>query len=366
MSTITKQVENQRHEVIVDSYTSTWSELINQYKNEDIKIDPDYQRAFRWTIEQQTRYIESLLLNIPTPPIFFSERDDGSFEVIDGLQRFSTIIKFFAAEIFGYREATSAKESINDIEVPSIMSDAPILTGLKDISRETLPETLLRTLRYSRVQIILLKKESSGLAKFNVFTRLNRAGASLSDQEIRNCSARLFSAGFANLLNDLAKEHHIAQSLNLSAKEAASMGIQECLLRLIAFGHFKPESTRIDEFLDKIMYEASSGKLGSQVKIANKIVETFEVIHDAFPGGEAFRFYKKNKFSGQFSTNLFDIIAVGIYLNLPANKKRESATIKGMIIDLHSQEEAIGLTGAGSNSRAKMIGRINFGKQWFA
>lgn len=64
------EVEEQRHEVVVDSYTQMWSELINQFKAGDVEIDPLYQRGFRWTVDQQTRYIESLLLNIPTPPIF--------------------------------------------------------------------------------------------------------------------------------------------------------------------------------------------------------------------------------------------------------------------------------------------------------
>ena len=97
------EVSSQRHEVVVESYTQMWSELLNQYKVNDVEIDPQYQRGFRWSLEQQTRYIESLLLNIPTPPIFLAEKPDGKFEVIDGLQRFSTVVKFFSGEIFPMR-----------------------------------------------------------------------------------------------------------------------------------------------------------------------------------------------------------------------------------------------------------------------
>ena len=87
-------VERERHHVVVDMYTPTWNELIAQYKAQDVEVNPAYQRGFRWGYDQQTAYIESLLLNIPTPPVFLAEKSDGKFEVIDGLQRLSTIVKF--------------------------------------------------------------------------------------------------------------------------------------------------------------------------------------------------------------------------------------------------------------------------------
>lgn len=369
MSTdLISQVEEQRHHVVVDSFTITWNELISQYKAGDVAINPSYQRAFRWSLEQQTKYIESLLLNIPTPPIFLSENSNGKFEVIDGLQRFSTIIKFFSAEIFDNEDATNTKQkdNSNNIKLPTILTEAPILTGLEDCSRETLPDTLLRTLRYSRVQLILLQKESSSLAKFNVFTRLNRAGTTLSNQEIRNCSARLFDTDFPDTLNTLANSEKIVKSLKISREEKDSMGIQEMILRLIAFGVLTPKTQKIEELLDDVMYQAAQNKLPGQSKIHNKITETFNIIHSAFPEGEAFRFYKSAKFSGSFSPNLFDIIACGIFNNLSKCKKRTPEQIRNLIISLHAEDEAIALTGAGSNAKSKMIGRINFGKKWFA
>jgi hypothetical protein len=312
------QVEMQRHHVIVDSFTITWNELISQFKAGDVEIEPSYQRAFRWSLDQQTKYIESLLLNIPTPPIFLSENSNGTFDVIDGLQRFSTIIKFFAAEVFPNEPATpeKQKDTENNIKIPTILSQPPILDGLLGTSRENLPETLLRTLRYSRVQLILLKKESSNLAKYNVFTRLNRAGTTLSNQEIRNCSARLVESRFPDELNYLANIKEIRDTINMSKKESDSMGVQEQILRLITFSHSTPKSQKIEELLDETMYLAALQKISGQDKLQQKIKMTFEIIHTAFPNGEAFKFYKSGKFSGSFSPNLFDIIAVGIYSNL--------------------------------------------------
>lgn len=365
---LVQEVEEQRHEVVVESYTQMWSELINQFKAGDVEIDPLYQRGFRWSTDQQTRYIESLLLNIPTPPIFLAEKNNGSFEVIDGLQRFSTVIKFFCEEIRGDVQKLPAAgvAAENDLNIPTILSNAPILKGLEKLSRSTMPDTLLRTLRYARVQVILLKKESSPLAKFNVFTRLNRSGTTLSNQEIRNCSARLTESPFADELMALAGIDFVCDAMNMSAKDKASMGVQESILRLVAFGNYKPTTAKLEDFLDEVMYTISSGGLQFNEKEKTKIADVFKIIHNAYPQGEAFRFRKNDKFTGAFSPNLFDIIAVGVYLNLSKCKKMSVERMRDLIIELHTQDEAIKLTGAGSNARLKMIGRVAFGKQWFA
>lgn len=361
-------VERERHHVVVDSFTNTWNELLGQFKAGDVEIDPAYQRAFRWNYEQQTTYIESLLLNIPTPPVFLAEKQNGAFEVIDGLQRFSTMLKFFAAEIFPNvgREASNSFGAQNDITVPIILSEAPILDGLHTLTRETMPDTLIRTLRYSRVQIILLKKESSSVARYNVFTRLNRAGTTLSNQEIRNCSARLFDSEFADKLNKVGNNPQVQASLGLSPKELSSMGAQENVLRLIAFGNFTPPTKSIEDFLDNVMYQASSGDFAFSDALEKKILETFEMLAQAYPRGESFKFFRNGRFKGSFSSNLFDIVACGVFKNLAKCKRKGVAALRNHILALHEEKEVDQLVGAGSNTRAKMMGRVAFGKRWFA
>ena len=69
-------------------------ELISMYKEEEIIINPDFQRAFRWSITQQTRLIESILIGVPIPSIFVFQNEDGKWEVVDGVQRLSSIFQF--------------------------------------------------------------------------------------------------------------------------------------------------------------------------------------------------------------------------------------------------------------------------------
>ena len=69
-------------------------EIINLYRDRELVIRPAFQRLFRWTPYQKSRLIESILLGIPIPSIFVSQREDGVWEVVDGLQRLSTILEF--------------------------------------------------------------------------------------------------------------------------------------------------------------------------------------------------------------------------------------------------------------------------------
>ena len=69
-------------------------ELISMYEHDELDLHPQFQRFFRWTNLQKSRLIESLLLGIPVPSIFVSQRTDGVWDVIDGLQRLSTILQF--------------------------------------------------------------------------------------------------------------------------------------------------------------------------------------------------------------------------------------------------------------------------------
>ena len=88
------------------------------------------------------------------------------------------------------------EQTENDICIPTKLAAGPIVPSLEDYTAATLPETLIRAIKYARITIILLEKESSVKARYEVFKRLNKLGSPLSDQEIRNCTARLWGKNF--------------------------------------------------------------------------------------------------------------------------------------------------------------------------
>ena len=77
-----------------ETYQMSIGELINLYRDGEMDIHPEFQRVFRWSEYQKTKLIESIMLNIPIPSIFVSQNDDGVWDVIDGVQRLSTIFQF--------------------------------------------------------------------------------------------------------------------------------------------------------------------------------------------------------------------------------------------------------------------------------
>lgn len=195
-------------------------------------------------------------------------------------------------------------------------------------------------------------------ARYEVFRRLNKQGSTLSDQEIRNCTARLLGKEFPNLLRDFAEKDYIRAALSLSEEAVLRMGVEEQLLRLLAFNFSpKPLKHEISEFLDDFMAFASEGKFKLTADKQSRIERAFELIQQALPNGRAFRYPRTG-----FSTNLFDVVATGVFHNVehltPADLISRHEALMG-------SEKLKEVTGPGSNSRKKLTQRLELGKQWF-
>ena len=81
-------------EIRTEAVDFSFGELLNLHRDGEVIIQPEYQRLFRWSNEQRSRLIESILLRLPIPPIFLIEDDNGVLELIDGLQRTSSVLQF--------------------------------------------------------------------------------------------------------------------------------------------------------------------------------------------------------------------------------------------------------------------------------
>src|SRR5260370_16403882 len=94
MPTIEEAIDRRIGEVRTDTLDLSYGEIASLYSNREFVIQPDYQRLFRWTLEQRSRMVESILLELPIPQIFVIENETGVIELIDGLQRISSVIHF--------------------------------------------------------------------------------------------------------------------------------------------------------------------------------------------------------------------------------------------------------------------------------
>jgi len=161
---------------------------------EDVNLRPEYQRRLRWTIQQKSLLIESLLLNVPVPPVFFYENDLARYEVMDGQQRLNSIKEFLNNEF-----------SLRGLQIISTLNG-------KNYAR--LPPKVKRSLDRASISAIVLLQESRGslkkagshrvyeLRRF-VFERLNTGGKRLTAQEIRNA---VYGGEFNNLIVRLSRD----------------------------------------------------------------------------------------------------------------------------------------------------------------
>ncbi|BBK23104.1 hypothetical protein Aargi30884_20070 [Amedibacterium intestinale] len=94
IANLIQDVDNQIIQIRTKSLDVSFNELYDMYIDGELAISPDYQRLFRWDEEKQSRFIESLILEMPVPPTFVIETEEGVYELIDGLQRISSYLHF--------------------------------------------------------------------------------------------------------------------------------------------------------------------------------------------------------------------------------------------------------------------------------
>jgi uncharacterized protein with ParB-like and HNH nuclease domain len=178
------QIDKKRKEIKTDGYPMSIGEWLSMYERDELDIHPEFQRYYRWSAEQKTSLIESILLGIPLPPIFVSQRSDGVWDVVDGLQRLSTIFQFVGI----------LKDEDGENIDPLVLEGTKYLPALNGISwenedepKKAIPKDLQLVIKRSKISASIILKESDETAKFDLFQRLNTGGSELSPQEVRNC-----------------------------------------------------------------------------------------------------------------------------------------------------------------------------------
>jgi hypothetical protein len=171
------QIASRAKEIHTDGYPMSIGEVLSLYADGDIDIHPEFQRIFRWDDDQKSRLIESLLLRIPIPPIFVSQRPDGVWDVIDGVQRLSTIFEFIGV----YRDEDDQLISPSTLRGTEYLPD---LAGYKwehvTPGGKAFTDALRRDIKRAKLEFRIIRKESDLNAKYDLFQRLNSGSTKLT------------------------------------------------------------------------------------------------------------------------------------------------------------------------------------------
>ena len=359
-----EEIETKSKEILTDSYSISVGEVISMYNDGDIDIHPEFQRFFRWTSPQKTKLIESLLLNIPVPPIYVSQRTDGVWDIIDGLQRLSTIFHFVGCY----------KDVDGKILDPLVLEKTKLLPSLegKTFKNEKNPENAFseyekRFFKRAKLSFVIIRKESDSSSKYELFQRLNSGGTSLSEQEIRNCIMVMTNPDLYNRIEELSKYSNFTESLRLNDKAISERYDLELVTRYLCL---RKEST------DKIKYISDFGTylndrivelFESSIDWENEFSifkKTFDAIFEAL-GDEAFCKYDttNKKFSGRFYTSVFEFVAIGLGRHDGITNKN---TFKSRIINLWDKIERESISWKGSNPSGRLSKTLDLANQLYA
>ena len=337
---ITEQLNDQKRRVDFNTYDISVKELISMVSESIIDIAPEYQRQFRWPADKQSALIESIFLGIPVPSLFMATNPDGTWELIDGVQRLSSMIHFAGSKI-----GIEKIGLVDNLKLTKLEK----LTALNNKIFSELPSTVQLEFLLKPIKITTLSDKSDLEVRFDLFERLNTGGIELTDQEIRSC---VYRGRFNDFIQALSKDENYNSVVRLTKTQENDGTRQEFVLRFFAFlNNYENFDHSVVDFLNEYMAAASKNFNYRQAEDVFK--ETFRQL-SAIP--EGITRGRKNT-----PTNLFEGVAVGAALVIQ----------QGQAININNAGEWImgdelkNFTTGATNSRVKVENRINYCRNQF-
>jgi hypothetical protein len=339
---IQDQLDRNRRSVSFDSYDITVRQLYDMLSEGTIDIAPDYQRHFIWDEERQSQLVESVFLGIPVPSLFMATNKDATWEVIDGLQRLTTIINFIGSD--------DVIKKINSKYSRLEITGLEKLSAFNGLCFDDLPKSIQLSFLTRPIRITVLNDRSDFNVRYDLFERLNTGGVTLHPQEIRNCV-------FIGEFNDFIK--YCSNNLDFKAvvkvtKNAEKTGnLEELVLKFFAYFEEREKfSHGVKEFLNEYM-ELKTRIFKNKADLDKIFKETFSFLNQSLPDGIV-RGNRKNI----TPLVLFEAISVGVADAIIERKKIS----KKRLLDVLDNEQLKDFTTGGTNSRSKLFERINFVK----
>ncbi|MBO1539743.1 DUF262 domain-containing protein [Pseudomonas sp. OA65] len=313
-------------EVIVSKYV----DKLEETDKAELFI-PDYQRELVWSEEQQGRFIESILLNLPIPYLYVADvhtgENEGRLEIVDGSQRIRTLVRFLGNEF-----------KLDDLKM------LPMLNGFhfKDFP-------VSRQLRFRRKTMRMIElMEVDEEARRQLFDRLNTGGTKLKDMEQRFGSQ---DGPFTDFVRETASNLRFRQLCPISDVRINHRDYEEMVLRFYAYLHrYRNFNKRVDEFLDEYLDHMNTNGF-NQDELRATFESMLDFVQRFFPHG-----FKKASNNSSVPRIRFESISVGVALAQQENPGLAPASMAWLASD-----EFKTLTRSdASNSRPKVLNRIHF------
>jgi len=272
--------------------------VMSRIRNRELDLCPAFQRSANlWKKGQQSRLIESLILNIPLPAFYMTEDQEGGnyryrWHVVDGLQRLCAMRNFMLGDESGHYLKLRGLE---------------YLTNYEGCEFKELPPSYQRNIEEAELQVYLIKPNTPDDLKFNIFRRVNTGGLPLNQQEIRHAMHQLRAASY---LQELAQSDHFRMATGGEIK-SARMTDREFVNRFLAFylRDNLPEYKEMDSHLNAALKYIDTCPGGELEEIRDSFYRALDLLTTAL-GPFAFRRMTSKGPKKALNKALFEVFTV--------------------------------------------------------
>jgi hypothetical protein len=231
-------------------------QLVDMIADADVDLAPDFQRHYVWKPRQRWSLIESLLLGIPLPSFYFNEDTSGRLQVVDGVQRLTTIFQYVREKAFK-------------------LGSVAYLHDLEGQGFDDLAAMFRRRINSAQFVAHVIDPQTPYRVKFDIFRRINTGGSPLSAQEIRHCMSKKRSREF---LKELATDPSFTTATGGTLQNHPRMADREVALRFVGFRLCTP-----DEYAQHVSFDEFLGVVTERLDAPDR--ESLDQLRDEFVRG---------------------------------------------------------------------------------
>ena len=323
-----EQIKNLRKEIDYTTRDYSIDFLVQKFREDEFYIPDEYQRQFIWDDDKKSLFIESVLLGLPIPLMFFSDTEDGRCEIIDGAQRTQSLEAFMS----------------NDLELTNLKK----LDSLLGFKYDDIPEYFKKKFDKTNIRVVVLSDETTLDIRQEIFTRINTSGVKANPIEVRR--GQFMQTDFMRFIKECSEDDVFLKLCPLSETLKKRYEGQELVLRFFAYlNNYKNFEHRVDQFIDD--YVDSNKDTFNRDEFLKEFKGMLDFVDKNFPYG-----FAKSKNAKSTPRVRFEAIAVGVALAIRENEK----LIVNNVDWIGSDEFRIHTTSHASNSPSRVTGRIEY------
>lgn len=325
-----EQIKTLRKEIEYTTRDYSIDFIVQKFRENEFYIPDEYQRQFIWNNDKKSLFIESVLLGLPIPFMFFSDTEDGRCEIIDGAQRTQSLEEFIN----------------NDLELKNLKK----LDSLIGFKYNDIPDYFKTKFDKTNIRIVVLSDETTLEIRQEIFTRINMSGEKAKPIEVRR--GRFMESDFMKFVKECSENEIFLKLCPVSDTLKKRYEGQELVLRFFAYlNNYKNFKHRVDEFIDD--YVEKNKDNFNKKSYLMEFEKMLNFVNKNFPYG-----FAKTKNAKSTPRVRFEAISVGVALAL-----REKSELNIDNIDwLESDVFKVHTTSHASNSPNRVTGRIEYVK----